>query len=97
MISVYEGNVMQNLSEAQLEFLKLEFGLTEKEISKLSLDEWHKIREKCADIEIEETYLDELDESLTEDDDEFYDCVHCTERGEIAASIVDLKYKQLFV
>ena len=84
------------LDKTQLDFLNSEFKLTKSDLANIPKDKWHEIREKCADIEISETIIDEPDETLTEEDDAYYDCVHCTERGEIAASIVNITYKALF-
>lgn len=67
------------LSDKQIEFLKDEFDLPPDKLKNISKEEWHNVRLKCFDIELEET---------TDDD--------CSERGELAADIVSVKYGMLF-
>lgn len=71
-----------NLSRKQLDFLKDELQITEDDIKSMTADEWHGVREKCADIEIEEA----MDQEDGQED---------TDREKIAVSIVDLTYKAL--
>lgn len=75
---------MLNLSHEQLEFLKKEFSVTEADINNMDIDRWTELREKCFEIEGAEAM------NIPSDT-----CV-LPNRGEIAASIVDVTYKALF-
>lgn len=73
------------LNEKQLDFLKTEFNIDKEAIGKMTIEEWREIRIKCFELEGGEA-LDAAGEDSTE----------LSERGEIAASIVDTKYRQIF-
>lgn len=68
------------LSKEQLEFLNLEFSITEKDMEDMTEEQWFSIREKSFLIEAEE---------VNEEGDGI------SERGEIAASIADVTYRML--
>lgn len=68
----------------QLKFIKDEFGIDLDVIKNINIDEWQKIREKCADIECNEAV------------NIFYGDYDDTSREDIAASIVNIKFKNLF-
>lgn len=72
------------LNEKQLEFLQIEFRLTEDDIDKMTADEWMEVREKCFYIE-----ADELMD--IEDDDEAEE----SERCKLATSIADMKFSDI--
>lgn len=71
-----------NLTEIQLRFLKDEFGLEKEDIEKMNVKQWFRVREKCFDIEVEET--------VKADDDPL------SERGEIAVRLADVKFSDLW-
>ena len=75
---------MLNLSHKQLEFLEKEFSVTETDIQNMNIDRWTELREKCFEIEGAEAM------------DIPSDTCALSDRGEIAASIVDTAYKALF-
>ncbi len=72
-----------NLSSEQLDFLKEELGLCEKDIEKMSKEEWTDVRENCFYIE-----ADELLDLPDGEDEETQRCI-------VATSIADIKYSQL--
>lgn len=73
------------LNPNQIAFLKEQFGISEKDIKNISLEKWKEIRLKCFEIEGAEA-MKIADKST---------CI-LSDLGEIAASIVDTKYKQIF-
>lgn len=50
------------LSDEQIKFLNDEFGITKGKLINITKEEWHDIREKCFDIELDEM----TDEDTTE-------------------------------
>ena len=73
------------LNPKQIAFLNEQFGISEKDIKDISLEKWKEIRLKCFEIEgTEATKIADKDTCML------------SEFGEIAASIVDTKYKQIF-
>ena len=77
---------MLRLNDEQIKFLSDEFGFTKENLESISKNEWHKIRERCFDTSVDE---------LLDDNGNARDFV--TKRCDIAESIADLKYSQLFV
>lgn len=75
---------MVNLNNDQLKFLKKEFGISKDELKSISKDDWHKLREKCFDISVDELL-----------DDDGYAVDFVTKRCELAESIADMKYSQM--
>lgn len=73
------------LNEKQLSFLKNEFDVGKSDIEKMTVEQWKEIRLRCFEFEGDEA----LDAAES-------DSAELSERGEIAASIVNTKYKQLF-
>ena len=59
--------------------MKEEFGLKKEDVQKMSKDEWHDLRMKCFDIECSE--IDAEGE--------------CSERGEVAADVASMLYKNV--
>lgn len=73
------------LNPNQIAFLKEQFGISEKDIKNISLEKWKEIRLKCFEIEgVEAMKIADKGTCILSD------------LGEIAASIVDTKYKQIF-
>ncbi len=72
-----------NLTDDQLKFLESEFSLKEADISRMTLEEWHKVREDSFDVEVEEALKEETGEEI--------DWWRCN----TAASIADIMYSQL--
>lgn len=73
------------LNPNQIAFLKEQFDISEKDIKNISLEEWKEIRLKCFEIEGAEAL------KIADKDN----CV-LSDSGEIAASIVDTKYREIF-
>jgi 6-phosphogluconate dehydrogenase len=71
------------VNKQQYEFLKNEFGMTEDQVKTIGIDAWQKTREDCFMIEAEEAYK-------VQDNDE-----DISSRGRIAASIADIKHRQI--
>lgn len=77
---------MLRLNNEQMKFLSDEFGITKEKLENISKDEWHKIRESCFDASVDE---------LLDDHGNAVDFV--TKRCDLAESIADIKYSQLFM
>ena len=75
----------RTLNEKKLSFLKNEFDVGKSDIEKMTVEQWKEIRLRCFEFEGDEA----LDSAES-------DSAELSERGEIAASIVNTKYKQLF-
>ncbi len=72
------------LSEKQYQFLENEFGINKSDVDKFSKEEWKEIRFKC--FAIEGDFAMDMADS---------DSAYLPERGEIAASIANIKYSEL--
>lgn len=73
-----------NLNSKELSFLKREFGISEDGLMSITKDEWKKIKEKCIDIDTEESIKQE------ESGNEY------SERGIIADRIIDKRFSELY-
>lgn len=73
-----------NLTSKELSFLKREFGISEDGLMSITKDEWKKIKEKCIDIDTEESIKQE------ESGNEY------SERGIIADRIIDKRFSELY-
>ena len=68
------------LSDKQLHFLKKELFISKDDICSMTKKQWHEVREKCLDIEVEEAIKEERGGEVD------------WERCNTAVSILDLDY-----
>lgn len=72
-----------NLSRQQIQFLQKELSVSEDEVSNMTMEDWHQVRERCLDIEVEEAVKEDTEDAVD------------WERCDMAASIVNIKFCQL--
>ena len=74
-----------NLSSEEISFLNKELGVTIESLNNLTIGDWKAIREKCLDIDVEESIKQE------ENGEEY------SRRGMIADSIIDKRFSELYL
>lgn len=72
------------LNSKQKSFLLSEFGIDDNKLREMTPEEWKDIRFKCFSVECDETALSNDEETCD-----------VTNKGTIAASIADIKYKDM--
>lgn len=74
-----------NLSSEEISFLNKELGIAIESLNNLTIGDWKDIREKCLDIDVEESIKQE------ENGEEY------SRRGMIADSIIDKRFSELYL
>ena len=78
---------MDILNNDEVEFLRKELSISEKDLASMTEERWKRIRSACFDIE--------ADELLTLSEQGYDIDEYATERSEIAGSIASIKYADL--
>lgn len=74
-----------NLNKEEISFLEEELGVTEEKLNSLTVNEWKDIRERCIDIDVEESIKQEKNGG------------EYSRRGIIADSIIDKRFSELYL